>query len=139
MAMAMLAAFYSIIRQVSADFAGRYATSSAGALSSHIAKEIALMAKTARSNAVVDWLANEDDEAKKILAYDEMSGIIGDLYGNNLYVGFKKSLHEYKVDEDYTTDNIRHYSVLDENNPDDNWFFYCMESFLGCTRMIFLR
>ena len=123
MVIAMLWAFGSIVRQISADYAGRYAVSSANALSAHIIKEIGLMSKAARSTAVIEWLADEDNNEKKALAYEEMSGIIGELYSNNLYIGVAGTQNEYKVEEDYAAGSIMPFAVLDDNNPDDAWYF----------------
>jgi len=128
MVIALLVTFGSIIMKVSADYAGHYATSSAYVLSTRIIKEIDLMAKAARSNAVIEWLADEYNNDKKIRAYEEMSSIIEELYSNNLYVGLNKSLHQYKVDEDYTTDSTLPFTTLDENNSSDAWYFECIVS-----------
>ena len=128
MVVALLVTSGSIIRQVSADYAEHYAASSAYILSTRIIKEIDLMAKVARSKAVIEWFTDEYNNDKKLLAYEEMSGIIGELYSNNLYVGLNKSLHEYKIDEDYTADNIQPFTTLDENNSSDSWYFECITS-----------
>ena len=128
MVIMMLAAFYSVIKQISTEYAGSYAASLSEALSAHIDKEIALLAKAARSGAVIDWLSDEDNNEKKVIAYEEMTGIIGELYSNNLYVGLEKSMNEYKIYKDYAADNIRPLAALDKNNPDYAWYFKCIES-----------
>ena len=128
MIIAMLFAFNKIIMQVSSDYAGRYAASSAEVFSAQISREISLMAKAAHSKAVIDWLTDEDNDEKMMLAYVELSEIIGELYSNNLYVGIDKSLNEYKIDADFTADSIRSFVALNENNPDDAWYFTCIAS-----------
>ena len=128
MMMALLVTFSNIIRQVSADYAEQYAASSAYILSARISKEIDLMAKAAHSGAVIEWFADEYNNGKKLLAYEEMSDITGELYSNNLYVGLNKSLHEYKVDEYYTADGAKPFTTLDESNPNDVWYFECITS-----------
>ena len=92
MLIVMAAAANSIVGRISTDYAGQFAVSSADALSAHIVKEFDLISQAARSSVVIDWFADEDDPVKKKLAYEKMSGIIGDLYSNNLYVGVGKSL-----------------------------------------------
>jgi diguanylate cyclase (GGDEF)-like protein len=128
MTLVMAAAFNRVIKKISSGYAGSYALSTANALSAHITKELGLMAKAARSDAVRQWLADEDNQAKKARAYEEMSGIVGELYSYNLYVGVGKSRHEYKVEERNEAGAIRPVLVLDENNPDDAWFFECLAS-----------
>ena len=128
MAMVMVAEFNSIIGHVSINYARQYATSSADVLSARIVRGIDLMARAAHSDAVVDWLADEDDDVKKRIAYEKMSGIIGELYSNNLYVGVRKSLREYKIEEGSDANNFQPFMTLDENNPDDVWYFSCIAS-----------
>ena len=128
MAMVMVSEFNSIIGRVSIDYARQYATSSADVLSARIARGIDLMDMAAHSDAIIDWLADEGNDAKKKVAYEKMSGIIGELYSNNLYIGVKKSLREYKVNADPHVNNFQPFVTLDENNPDDNWYFACIAS-----------
>ncbi|MCL2683923.1 MAG: GGDEF domain-containing protein [Synergistaceae bacterium] len=129
MFISMSMAINNIIWQVSTKYAGSYATSSADALSAHIEKEIALMAKAARSSAVIDWLRDEGNNEKKVLAFLELSGIVGELYGNNLYIGVGKSLNEYKIEENYTADDdVQPFDTFDTDNPEDNWYFRCVSS-----------
>ena len=128
MAAVMATAFNGVIRKISSDYAKRYAVSSAETLSAHIVRQLGLMAKAAHSSAVIEWLADENNNEKKSLAYKEMASILRELYSNNLYVGLEKTRHEYKVEENYTVDNIVPFTVLEENNPDATWYFECIES-----------
>jgi len=128
MIIAMFTAFYDVIRQVSTNYAEHYAVSSAELLSAHIVKEISLLAKAAHSNAVIDWMTDEGNNDKKMLAFEEMTGITRELYSYNLYIGLEKSLHEYKIEEGYLTTNIQPFAALNENNPDDEWYFKCTAS-----------
>ena len=124
----MAAASNSIIGSISTDYARQYAASSADALSTHIVKGIDLISNAAHSDAVLDWFADDGDSVKKKAAYDIMSGIIGELYSANLYIGVEKTLREYLVDEDHATDKLQPFTVLDRNNPDDAWYFDCIDS-----------
>ena len=128
MLVAMITVFHYILRQVSIEYARTYAVRFADAISAHNMREIALVAKAARSRAVIDWLTDEYNDEKKIFAYEELSGIIGELYSNNLYVGLEKSLNEYRVGENYEKDDMQLYDTFDKNDPDDVWFFGCIES-----------
>ena len=126
MAAVMSAASNGVIRKISSHYAWQYAMSSAEVLSAHIIKELELVAKAARSSAVIEWLNDEDNHDKKVRAYDELSSIVGALYSHNLYVGFEKSRNEYQVVESYEADNLRPVKRLDENNPNEAWYFDCL-------------
>ena len=128
MFIAMFTAFYNIIWRVSVEYSGSYATSSAYALSAHISKEIALLTKAARSKAVIDWLTDESNDGKQILAFDELSGVVGELHGDNLYVVVEKSRQEYIVESDYMAVTAQPFIRLDENNPEDAWYFKSIAS-----------
>jgi len=119
----MATTFGGLIRKISFNNAGRYAASSAEALSAHVARELSLVARAARSGDVIEWLKDEGNHDKKVLAYNELSGILGELYSNNLYVGIEKSRNEYRVEKDYEADNIRPFKRLNEDDPDEAWYF----------------
>ncbi|MCL2539476.1 MAG: hypothetical protein FWE66_03975, partial [Oscillospiraceae bacterium] len=123
MELLMTPAFVGVMNRVTAEYAERYAASSADALSSHIAKELSLMSRTAHSNALTEWMRDEYNEEKKTRAFSEMAGVVGELYSFNLYVGIKSSLNEYSVGP---TD--RQVASFDKNEPTDRWFFDCIES-----------
>ncbi|MDR0292737.1 MAG: GGDEF domain-containing protein [Oscillospiraceae bacterium] len=124
----MAFAFEGIVTKTSAEYAGRYASSSAGAFAARIDKEISLMSKAAHSPAVTEWLADESDGAKKARAYAELAGVVGELYSFNLYVGSESSLNEYRVETDYNADRIEPVAVLNADNPQDGWYFECVSS-----------
>jgi len=124
----MYFAFDRVTNQISAQYAGRYAVSTALSLSSHISREIDNMTKSARSFAVTEWLRDEFNEDKKIRAFEEMRGIVGDLYSFNLYVGIEGSLNEYRVESGTGNGNIEPISVLSRDEPMDAWYFMCINS-----------
>ncbi|MCL1848634.1 MAG: diguanylate cyclase [Clostridiales bacterium] len=124
----MFAMYNRIITQVSFDYAGRYAASSATAFSAHIRKELGLLAKAAQSRAIVEWLKDEGDPAKKALAYDEMADVVMQLYSTNIYIGSRGTLLEYGVGEAHTVGVLEPVSILREGARDDEWFFNCLSS-----------
>ena len=126
MAAVMFFAFNTVTDQISADYAGRYAASSAEALSAHITKEIGLMSVAANSEVFVEWLADEFNETKKANAFELLSGIVGQLYSYNMYIGVKSSLNEYRVEHEIPTGVIDPIALLDINEPTDAWFFKCL-------------
>ena len=128
MSVMMAFLFIGVHETISENHAKQYAVSAAEALSAHINKEISLLSKAAKSAAVVNWMNDEESHLRKLLAYNEMAGIVGELYSYNLYVGLTSSLHEYKVDEDFGLEGFFPFAVLDPENPQDEWFFECVSS-----------
>ena len=124
----MAVAFSNVIGKLSAEYARRYAVTSAEALSAHINRDIGLMSKAARSSAVIEWMLDEYNEQKKAVAFEELMGIIGELYSFNLYVGLESSLHEYKVDGQYDADYFTQVAMLDRDDPEYDWYFDCISS-----------
>ena len=124
----MFFAFENVTMQVSSDYAGRYAISTADALSAHILKEIGLISVAARSEDVIAWLTDEFKEDKRTHAFEVFSGIVNQLYSYNLYIGVAGSLNEYRAVMDMTADNIRPFATLNENEPLDAWFFDTINS-----------
>jgi len=124
----MLSALQNVTRQVSVDYAGYFASNTAGTLGAYLSRELALVSNTVHSHAIIDWYADEDNYEKKLRAYDEMMGVISELYSNNLYLGIDKSLHEFTVEDYYGVDDIKAFGTLDPNYFDDAWYFDCIAS-----------
>jgi len=123
----MFFAFNNVTDQISSEYAGRYASSSAEVLSAHITKEIGLMSAAAGSEIFIDWLTDEFNEEKKIRAFELLSGIVGQLYSYNIYVGIAESLNEYRVVTTSSGERFEPVAVLDINEPTDAWFFNCID------------
>ena len=124
----MALAFSSVIGKLSVEYAGRYAVSSAEALSAHISREIGLMSKAARSPSVISWMADEHNEQKKEAAYEELKGIVGELYSFNLYVGVDVSRSEYRVEDTIPSEQLRYVASLDADDPEYDWYYNCIAS-----------
>jgi len=124
----MLVAFNSIVSQVSADNAGRYAASTADAISANIVMEVGIVGKAARSAAVTVWLADEHNAEKKTLAFEEFSNAVGELYSSYLSVTATGSHNYYIIDEYDTLSGFQPFSVLDKSTPEHLWFFDMISS-----------
>ena len=127
-AVVMALAFNNVIIKLSSEYAGRYAVSSAEALSAHISREIGLMSKAVRSAHVIDWMLDERDELKKELAYEELEAIERELYSYNLYVGIEKSHNEYRVENARPSEKLRYVKSLDRDDPEYIWYYDCISS-----------
>jgi len=128
MATVMFVLLSGVIATISADYAQQYALSSAEALSARINREIDLVSKMVRSGAVVEWLADEDNEEKKELAVKEMTDKISELYSYNLYVGVEKSHNQYSMFVDNAVGDATIIDVLSTDDPDDAWYFKSINS-----------
>ena len=128
MAAIMVLLIDGVIGKTSKEHAGRYAASTAEALSAHVEKEVGLMSKAARSIAVTEWLADENEPTKKKTAFNELAGVIKELYGYNLYVGFESSRNEYSIETGETPPDIQPFALLDKDDPADDWYFACVDS-----------
>ena len=124
----MFFAFENVTMQISAEYAERYAASSADALSAHILKEIGLISMAAQSEDVSKWLADEFDEEKKARAFEVLSSIVNQLYSYNLYIGVASSLNEYRAEIDIEAGDIQPFATLNVNEPMDSWFFDTISS-----------
>jgi len=127
-AIVMLFAFDSVTMQISAEYAERYAASSAEALSAHIAREIGLISIAVHSGDVIEWMQDEFDTGKKEHAFDVFSSIVSQLYSYNLYIGVMKSLNEYRAEIGGHAGSIQPIAVLNEDEPTDTWFFDTVNS-----------
>ena len=116
------------ITKISSEYPAMYATSSAEALSAHISRELGLVTMLAYSEAIVEWMTDENDDTKRDRAFREMATVVGELYSFNLYVGIAGSLNEYQVETGYMPVDIELIDVLKKENPNDAWYFTCMDS-----------
>ena len=130
MAVVMSLLLNGIIARVSAEYAEQYAYSSAEALSAHIIREIDIIRLLAQSDAVVEWLHDEDDEGKMERALAEMEALVGELYSFNMYIVFESSLNQYRVGTDYAVGTIQlmDVAVLSEGVPQDEWYFTAVQA-----------
>ena len=124
----MLFAFNSITMQISSDYAERYASSSAEALSAHIKKEIGLLSIAANSDTVIEWFNDEFNEEKKASALNVFSDLVNQMYSYNMYIGFSGTNNEYRVEVREPERSIQSVAVLDPNETRDNWFFNSLSS-----------
>ncbi len=126
----LVAAFilHSFSNAASRDYALFYSTKTIGAINTHLNREVGLMQKAVRSQAIVDWFADEDNYWKKRLAFQEMKSFTEVLYGKNLYFGIEKSLNEFSMDSDASFLHFTPYDVLIPEKFADIWYFECLGS-----------
>ena len=124
----MIVMSHSIISKVSADYAIRFAISSADTFSTHVQKELGLLAKAAKSKAVVQWFSDADDPLYRAAAYEELSAVVDQLYSTNMYVGIAESSQEFFVAGIGMNGDVEPVALFDRGSPDDSWFYDCLGS-----------
>ena len=124
----MIVFLYNTTKSVSKDYALLYAERSIGIFNSQLNREIALVVEAAKSKAVVDWFADEDDPEKRELAYEKMMSLMGMLSSGNLYFAIEDSHNEYSVSKDTTLQDFKSFAVLDQSLSDDAWYFGCVNA-----------
>lgn len=125
---AMFFILQNITNKVSKDYAKFYADNVVGTLDTYLKGELALIAKAGKSNAIIDWFEDENNQVKKQAAYDEMKGILEVSSSNNLYAGISKTLHEYDIEKTYSVEDVEPLFVLSTDIPKDDWYFECVNS-----------
>ena len=125
---AMLTAFSGIINKVTCNDAARYTKSSADILSAHISQNLDIVSEAAHSDAIINWLLDEEDMEKKTLAFQTMLALVKDIQSHDFYIGVDKSLNQYIVDWDYSKEYMFSLDTLNENDPADELYFECVKS-----------
>lgn len=116
------------VKDVSRDYAQFYSAKTIGYLNTHLNREVGLLSKAVRSQAIIDWFADESNPEKRRAAYEEMMSFIEVLYSANLYFGIENSLNEYSVDGDYTYEQFQPFAVIHPEEFEDKWYFECAQS-----------
>jgi signal transduction histidine kinase/AmiR/NasT family two-component response regulator len=117
-----------ITHDVSEILARLYSIESIEKFNSYISRDLSLFQKVSRSKAVSSWFADEENQEKRITAFDEMMDYAGLLQSVELYFGIYGSLNEFSVNAGASFDEFVPYDKLDPLNPDNIWYYECMTS-----------
>ena len=117
-----------ITGSVSVNLARFYSIESVEKFNAYISRDLALIQKVAHSKAVRSWFADEENQEKRIAAYNEMMDYANLLQSVELYFGIHESLNEFSVNAGASFDKFAPYDKLDPLNPDDAWYYACMAS-----------
>jgi HAMP domain-containing protein len=128
----MTAAATVIVTGVNHDVAKHraraYAVEAATEFSSYISGDLVLVRKASLSKAVTSWFADEASPTKRLAAYDEMMDYIGLLQNAHVYFGIHAALNEYSIEGGATLADFVPFARLNPANPNDAWYFECIES-----------
>jgi hypothetical protein len=112
----------------SENFARLYSIEAVEKFNSYIIRDLVLVQKVSRSKAVTGWFADEGNQEKRALAYDEMMDCAGLLQDANLYFAVHGSLNEYAINDGTSLAGFVPHARLDASIPDDEWYFECINS-----------
>ena len=124
----MTVALADITSSVSRDYAELYSGKTVGKLDAYLGREIALVVKVARSESIIEWFLDEDNQDKRMRAYNEMRSALDVLNSGNFYFGIDKTLNEFSVDSTTNYAGFEPYATLSPGNYDDAWYFECRAS-----------
>ena len=94
----------------------------------NISQDLALVRKVASSNVVSAWFTDEENNEKKIAAYNEMMVYASLLENAELYFAIDKSLNEYAVSGGTAFDDFIPGARLNPDDLADAWFFASVDS-----------
>ncbi|MCL2707994.1 MAG: response regulator [Defluviitaleaceae bacterium] len=117
----------SVANKASENFAFFYSLEAVDKFNLNISRDLALVQKVARSKAVTDWFADEDDLEKREAAYDEMMDYMGLLLSGELYFAINESLNEFSITGG-TLEEFLPFDVLLRDDPYNEWYFGLLES-----------
>jgi signal transduction histidine kinase/CheY-like chemotaxis protein len=117
-----------ITSDASKNLARFYSIESVEKFNAYISRDLALVQKVSRSKAVSSWFADEENQEKRITAFNEMMDYADLLQSVELYFGIYGSLNEFSINAGASFDKFVPYDKLDPLNPDNAWYYECMAS-----------
>ena len=120
----------NISGNASKNLALSYALEAAEKFHLFIVRDLVLVQKAARSNALTNWFADEFDDAKREAAYHEIIDYAKVFDRAHLYFGIHNSLDEYSISAgtDTELEDFNPFDRLDRGNPADSWYFDCISA-----------
>ena len=120
--------FIKIINNnVSKNLALSYSMEAAEKFHSCLAQDLILVQKVARSNAIVNWFIDKEDQVKRIAAYNEMMDYIKIFQSAHLHFGIHESLDEYYIDNTTKLADFTPRTQLDHLSPGNAWYYNCID------------
>ena len=121
-----------IIRGISEESAVNrvraYSLEAAQIFYSYFSEDLTLVRRAAFSRAISRWSADEQDEAKRALAFYEMMDYVAMVPGARLYLGISESGNEYRVVYNTSFKDFVPIDILDPSIMEDAWYFKIMDS-----------
>jgi hypothetical protein len=113
----------SISNRSSEKLAYFYSLESVEKFNSYIVRDFTIVQKTAGSEAVKAWFADEFNDEKKFAAYKEVMEYVDSLALSQKYFGIDSSLNEYSVAPGTLYSSFIPISKLNRYDPDNLWYY----------------
>ncbi|MCL1866612.1 MAG: hypothetical protein FWF82_04310, partial [Oscillospiraceae bacterium] len=118
----------NITNMVSKDYARFYSVETVEKFYAYLNREVGLVTKVAKSDALIDWFADEYNPDKKMAAYREMISYADMLYSAHLYFVINDSLDEYAIDKVAEFEDVKPVDKVARGVEYDRWYFECIDS-----------
>lgn len=119
---------HNIVDNISKDYAILYADNAVKTMNTYLNSDIALMRKTANSEAMLEWFKDENNQEKKLEAFKEMQNTMKASINKNFYIGINKTLSEIPIELSMKINEIQPVATLSPYLPKDDWYFECIEN-----------
>jgi diguanylate cyclase (GGDEF)-like protein len=117
-----------ITSNASEDLARHYSIEAVDKFMVFASRALFLGERISNLKAVSSWFADEENQVKRRAAYNEMIDATDLPYTASIYFVVSKSLNEYSFNSNMTYEEFLPYHVLERNNPEDYWYYDCVDS-----------
>jgi len=121
-----------MIKDITGDASGElarfYSVEAVEKFNSYINRNLILVQKTSISKALTSWLADETNQVKKFIAYNEIMDTVGILQNPLLYLGVHESLNEYAANRGTRFEDFLPHGRFNPSVADDDWYYDCVNS-----------
>jgi len=121
-------AITGVVRSASMQLAHIHSLASVRNFMLYASSELTLLRRAANLEAVQAWFADEENEAKREAAFNELIASAALLQSAEFYFGILASLNEYSIDISTTIGEFLPYGRMAANEPMDAWFFDLLDS-----------
>jgi diguanylate cyclase (GGDEF)-like protein len=117
-----------ITSSASEDLARHYSIEAVDKFTVFASRALFLGDRISHLKVVSSWFADEENPWKKRNAYNEMVDASDLPYTASIYFVIHKSLNEYSFNSEMTYEDFNPYHVLQQDNPQDYWYYDCLAS-----------
>lgn len=121
-------AMLNITSKVSQGYAKMYASEIAHVIETHLSREIGLSLKLARTPSIIEWIANEDQLSKKLVALEEINSFIDLLHDHNMFIVMDRSKNIYFPEQINQQISLEIAGVISKDIKEDSWYFDTINS-----------
>ena len=112
-----------ITSRASEELAFFYSVETVDKFNLNLSRDLALVQKVARSRAVTDWFADENNEMKRLAAFTEMMDYAGLLGSAELYFGIHASRNEFSIQGGASLEDFVPFDIIDPDDPYNHWYY----------------